>query len=267
MSRRCIAPAFHSAPTRRLSRLSLPVEWDFKSIQAAMKDVCGRNGQTLRCVVCFARTTRSELGPPFRHASAMSSPIFLIAIFLEQRADITRASSSRQSLMTVSWILTKDEDQRFVKWNFQWFSHQSQQVDADLPKASAICYTSHCCAKAWLSCVISLYENGSWFSTGLSSVLSSWDEVCWPRHSGQLGTRHAFLMRFDAFCPVFFTSNEGFPGSPASDRKFSSFADPILVNLSHLQSNLSFWDRKTMTFSLEFLFDIPWPFGKSHGKS
>lgn len=65
-------------------------------------------------------------------------------------------------------------------------SHQSQQVDADLPTASAICYTSHCCAKAWLSWTISLCENGSWFSTaGLSSVLSSWDEVCWPRHRCQ----------------------------------------------------------------------------------
>lgn len=42
------------------------------------------------------------------------------------------------------------------------------------------------CAKAWLSCTISLFENGSWFSTaGLSSVLSSWDEVCWPRHRCQ----------------------------------------------------------------------------------
>lgn len=91
MSRRFIAPAFHSAPTRRLSRLSLPVEWDFKSMKALMKDVksveCGRNGQTLRCVVCFTR--KKIWAAVFRHASAMSSPIFLIAIFLEQRADIT----------------------------------------------------------------------------------------------------------------------------------------------------------------------------------
>ena len=109
MSRRCIAPAFHSAPTRRLSRLSLPVEWDFKSMKALMKDVksveCGRNGQTLRCVVCFTR--KKIWAAVFRHASAMSSPIFLIAIFLEQRADITRALSRRERLTTVRHIVAQ----------------------------------------------------------------------------------------------------------------------------------------------------------------
>ncbi len=109
----------------------------------------------------------------------MSSPIFLIAIFLEQ-SDMTRVSSQCDSLMTATCILLME------------FSYQIQQVDADFPKASAICYTGYTshCAKALLSWSISLFENGSEFF-GLSSVLSSWDEVCWPRHWSTDG----FLMR------------------------------------------------------------------------
>ena len=37
----------------------------------------------------------------------MSSPIFLIAIFLEQRADITRALSRRERLTTVRHIVAQ----------------------------------------------------------------------------------------------------------------------------------------------------------------
>ena len=142
----------------------------------------------------------------------MSSPIFLIAIFLEQRADITRALSPRERLMTVSWIWsTKDEDQRFVKWKKK--SHQSQQVDADLPKASAICYTSHIVAQRHGSAARFLFSKmavdfpllgfRAYYQAETKSADLATGEKKIHIEVGNWSS-HAFLMRFFSF---FFTSN------------------------------------------------------------